>query len=159
MVEIAYNLELYKVPSDAVLQNRKKFYNLRREEDEKTKIWLDRVENCINCCEFPKFVIYLLIDKFIGELDTVERENVRAAADTWSLRQIFEHFSHPNVGSHFGAHRNETVKDDLLKTPDQSQQIQLPLTSPSAANIILKLECVSKFEKKVNYINLCMLLK
>lgn len=86
-----YDLNLYKIPSDAIIQNRQIFYALLREHGESTKAWLKRVQFCINRCEFPEFIEYLLIDKFICELNRNENEYFRMA-HSWTLKQLNKYF-------------------------------------------------------------------
>lgn len=147
MVEINCNFDLYEIPSDAVLQNRKKFYGLQRESGEQTKIWLNRVRNQVNCCEFPEFISYLLIDKFIGELASKERGFIRATADNWTLEKIYECFSHHNVATcSDGVHRNATIP--LAQTIDQRHQAQ---SSSSLSAVKLECESVSKFQSFLKF--------
>lgn len=94
MAELIYDMDLYKIPSDTVIKHRRAFYSLWRRSDDRTMTWLNRVRNSIRRCEFPKLVEYLLIDRFVCELNRIERDSIRAAtsANTWSLGQIIQYF-------------------------------------------------------------------
>lgn len=107
------DVNLYKIPSDEILEDRKIFYDLKRNEGEQINVWLDRVQGHIECCEFPNFVQYLLIDKFMCELDKNVMKFVRVA-HTWSLEQFNEGF---NVGNVNIGNINESANNlDVIKT-------------------------------------------
>lgn len=91
MIEPLDALDLYKIPSDAVLKHRKEFYSLARRKNDQTKIWLNRVQEHIKHCKFPKLVEYLLIDRFVCELNRAEKNSIRAVAETWVLKQLSEY--------------------------------------------------------------------
>lgn len=83
-----YDLDFYKIPSNTIIQNRKEFYGLRRESGEQIKSWLNRVRSYINRCEFPIFVEYLLIDKFVCELNSDEKRFICTALDIWTVKRL-----------------------------------------------------------------------
>lgn len=88
---------LYKIPSDTVLKHRKVFYDLWRRSDDHTKTWLNRVQNCIRRCKFPKLIEYLLIDKFMCELNRDEKTSIRLEANAWSLEQLIAYLDCQNI--------------------------------------------------------------
>lgn len=94
MTESIDDSELYKIPSDAVIKHRKEFYALVRKKDEQSKVWLNRVQKQMKCCKFPKLVEYLLIDKFMCELNHDEKNAIRIASGIWSVKQLNEYFDH-----------------------------------------------------------------
>lgn len=99
MVDIVCDLDLYKMPMDEILQNRFEFYEFKREAGEPIQQWLNRIQNCISCCDYPAFIIeFLLIDRFICGLSKTEMEIIRSAG-TWSFKQIIERFGYQKVGS------------------------------------------------------------
>lgn len=85
------NLYLYTIPSSTILENRKLFYALKRESDERTQTWLKRIQWHINRCAFPKIIEFLLIDKFMCDLNFNELEFTRRI-ETWTLSQLYEYF-------------------------------------------------------------------
>lgn len=91
MVDTAQKWDLYKAPKDKILENRKAFYGLQRKCNEPTDKWLKRVQNCISRCEFPIFVEFLLIDRFVCALNKTEIGIIRGT-DTWSLKKLLECF-------------------------------------------------------------------
>lgn len=76
MANSVNNLNSYKIPTVEILQNRREFYGLQRKYDDNTTTWLKRIENCIRCCEFPAFVEYLLIDRFVCGLNANELKSI-----------------------------------------------------------------------------------
>lgn len=157
MAEINYNFDLYEIPSDAVLQNRKIFYGLQRQAGEQTKTWLNRVEKRIYRCEFPEFIAYLLIDKFIGELDSTERRFIRDTAGTWTLGQMCEYLNSqivdPGVNS---VHRNAAAANNMVNGSINRCQ-QIPTSSLSSSSAIkMEYESVSQFEKDLKLFDILM---
>lgn len=92
------NQDLYNVPKSEILQNRKAFYGLQRENNETIEKWLKRVQNCISHCEFPMFIEFLLIDRFVCGLDSTEMKIVQDTV-TWSLKQLLDHFLNRNINT------------------------------------------------------------
>lgn len=96
MVEVNSNFYLYKVPSIAILENRKQFYALKRETDERTETWLKRIQWHIKRCAFPKIIEFLLIDKFMCELNFNEMDFMRHM-EAWTLNQLLEYFADDKI--------------------------------------------------------------
>lgn len=92
------NWDSYRAPKEEILQNRRAFYGLKRQNNESTDKWLKRVQKCINCCEFPIFVEFFLIDRFVGGLDSTEMEIIRGT-ETWSLKQLLDYFFNRNINA------------------------------------------------------------
>lgn len=92
MAGTSFNWELYGIPSKAILQKRRDFYGLRRRKRESTSQWLNRIQKCINCCKFPSFVEFLVIDQFVCGLDANEFKSIQSAQKSWTLKQITELF-------------------------------------------------------------------
>lgn len=101
----------YKMPPDEILDNRKEFYCLKRGFGESIEMWLNEVQNHINCCDFSKFVEFFLIDKFVCELNKDEREIV-CRANLWSLQRLNEYFVKRNFNV---GHMNSNVLVNLNK--------------------------------------------
>lgn len=118
MIEPIDELDLYKIPLDEVIKHRKEFYHLWRRSDDQTKIWLNRVENHVKNCEFPKLIEYLLIDRFVCELDDVEKQHLRMVNNNWSIKRLNEYFDNQNVDTGFmGA--NSTIDNTI--DPNQGE--------------------------------------
>lgn len=98
MAEIDSISHVYKIPSKEIIANRRKFYRLKKKDDEQIEAWLERGQTQIKCCEFPKIVEFLLIDKFMCELKKNEIEFIRSAVDTWSIERLHEHFGKQKIG-------------------------------------------------------------
>lgn len=83
------HLDLYETPSNEILRHRRGFYDLWKRCDDQTAAWLDRVQSQISLCEFPPLISreYLLIDKFLCELDDDERAFIQSV-DTWTLIKL-----------------------------------------------------------------------
>lgn len=93
MAEIQHHFDLYQIPSNGIVNYRREFYRLKRENYEEPQAWLDRVQNHIVCCAFPKFIEYILIDKFMCELNADEIESIRSVAiDSWTFEQLHVYF-------------------------------------------------------------------
>lgn len=113
MVDIRDNWDLYKTPSDEILQSRRAFYSLRRRPGESNAKWLKRVQECIGYCEFPLFVEFLLIDRFICGLNANELESIRSIA-SWTFKQLLDFFSDvQNVGTITKVNGNQSL--DIVK--------------------------------------------
>lgn len=82
---------LYKIPPNEILENRKEFYRLQRGIGESIEMWLNEVQNHGNCCDFSKFVELILIDKFFCELNNDERDFIRSK-HLWSLQRLNDYF-------------------------------------------------------------------
>lgn len=71
---------------------------MKRVNDEQPQAWLDRVQCQIILCGFSKIVEYLLIDRFMCELNANEIESIRhAAVDSWTFGQLHAYFDNWNV--------------------------------------------------------------
>lgn len=123
----ASDLNLYKIPSLEAIQNRKIFYGLQRDIGESTEKWFDRTQRLFYGCVFPSHIEFLLIDKFVCELNAREFELIQTAK-IWSFQQLSEYFLNP---------RTENVNVNLDKCVDQSIEINL-----------IKLESVSKIQSR-----------
>lgn len=88
---------LYKPPKKEILKNRKAFYDLKRKKSESTDKWLERIQKCIDCCDFPKFMEFILIDRFVCGLNKTEMEII-LKTENWSLKQLLEHFLNQSGG-------------------------------------------------------------
>lgn len=135
MAAIDFTVNLYKAPSNEILQNRKEFYNLQRQCDEQTKTWLNRVRGHIDRCEFPRLVSteYLLIDKFVCELNANAREIIQSV-HTWTFEQLEEYFVDQNID--IGHWMNANVISN--NTINQKQQIPTSSQPPSSK---IEMEC------------------
>lgn len=80
--------KLYKIPSDRILNNRRKFYDLKRKDDETIEQLLYRVFSHIDDCDFPASVEYILTDKFVCELNAEETEFLRKVDPNWSMECV-----------------------------------------------------------------------
>lgn len=83
---IVLNRKTYKIPPQNILNNHRKFYNLKAENAVVTGQWFERVFDHINDCDFPKGLEYILTDKFVCELSTEERENIDEGDLNWSIK-------------------------------------------------------------------------
>lgn len=60
----------YEFPDDtAIYKQRSEFYTLHKGNAEPIEKWLDRVRYSIGSCQFGALTDFLLMDKFICELD------------------------------------------------------------------------------------------
>lgn len=132
MAQINSNLNLYKTPSDEILRKRKEFYNLWRRCDDQPTIWMHRAQNQMNRCDFPPFMSreYLLIDKFVCQLNDNERKFIQSV-NTWTLTELIEYFG----GQKLIANETSTANTAHI---DQNQQ------QPTSTIIMTNCEFVSK---------------
>lgn len=91
MTDKVCDRKLYKIPSNEILNNRRKFYGLKRENAETIQNWLGRFYDHIDDCDFPKSIEFILADRLLCELATTERNLIRKAFS--SLSMIFEFVS------------------------------------------------------------------
>lgn len=98
---------LYKTPKKDILQNRQAFYDLKRETNESNDKWLKRVQSCVNNCEYPIFVEFLLIDRFVCGLNSADMEIIRQT-ETWSVKQLLDYFLDQNATGN--ANKNQKSK-------------------------------------------------
>lgn len=93
MTRSPHNSNIYKIEIEEVLENRRVFYNLRRNSDDLMTTWLKRIEHCIHRCDFPTiFTEFLLIDRFVCGLNSVELKTIQNS-DNWTLNQVLEQFA------------------------------------------------------------------
>lgn len=116
---------MYITPTDEIIQRRCEFYGLWRRCDDETGAWLNRIENLIDRCEFPPFLNreYLLIDKFVCELNTNAREFIQSE-NTWTLTKLKEYFFDQKIVANSRVNVNISI-DGTFDHPTQ----QLPLSS------------------------------
>lgn len=120
MIEAICALDfLYKVPPKEIRLNRRTFYGLQKGRGELIKVWFDRVQSQINCCEFAKLTEVLLIDKFFCELGNDEMKSFQDT-ETWSLKKLNEYFFDQNVDTahmHSYDNTNDENNDESQKSP------------------------------------------
>lgn len=85
------NIVAYKLPSETIRKNRQSFYNLHRRNGEQRKTWFERIQSVANCCKFARCRQFMIIDKFICELNANEVEQIKPKIDTWSLKQLTDY--------------------------------------------------------------------
>ncbi|XP_055301263.1 zinc finger protein OZF-like [Sitodiplosis mosellana] len=81
--------QLYQTPSEVVLQRRRAFYSFHKVKKEPVLEWLRRLKTCIGGCDFGILANFLLIDKFICELDIDELHELNYIG-TLSLDRLLE---------------------------------------------------------------------
>lgn len=137
MAEISCNLSLYKTPTNEILRHRKEFYGVMARNDEKTTKWLHRIQSQIDRCEFPPMISreYLLIDKFVCELNDDERKFIRSV-NIWTLSELNECFFNQteSIGNW------EVLGATVDKTNEQQQ---MPSSLPLTSVVPIKCEVVS----------------
>lgn len=112
MNDLVRIVDIYKTPTEEIRKNRIKFYCLRKKAGETIANWMNRVQNSIDCCKYPMFMIeFLLIDRFICGLINTEATIIQSAK-TWSLERIVECFLEQNDDDA----ANVTVKSELVNT-------------------------------------------
>lgn len=105
----------YKIPSDAVIKNRKKFYSLQKVRTEAMAKWLNRLQRKIARCKFGRNGDVNLIDKFFCELS--KREILQFGhTSKWSVAKLIAMVSdHEN----FDGKSIDSSKSD--KTPTNGE--------------------------------------
>lgn len=124
MAELDCNPYLYTLPSISVLENRKQFYGLKRESDERTQSWLKRIQWHINRCAFPKIIEFILIDKFMCELNFNEVEFIRRI-ETWTLNQLLDYFADDKVVDVQWANDTNIMVDQNIGTSQEKSTPEL----------------------------------
>lgn len=118
MFDITRKQDLYKTPKKEIIKIRKAFYDLKRRKNEPTDKWLKRVQKCIDCCDFPIFMEFLLIDRFVCGLSKAEIEII-LKTETWSLEQLLENFLNRNGGED----KDEKPKPNVSAQPLDSESV------------------------------------
>lgn len=139
MASIDSNLNLYKTPSNEILQHRKEFYSMWKRRDDQTVSWFNLVQSHFDRCEFPQLISreYLLIDKFVCKLNDGEREFIRKS-NTWTLMELKEYF----VNLEESIDNLETNGTGANKSIHHEQQI--PSASPASDSMVaIKCDFVS----------------
>lgn len=77
------------MPPNDILNNRRKFYDLKAEDTETIDKWFERIFNHIDNCNFAKEAEYILTDRYVCELDTKERDNIHEGDLNWSIKCLF----------------------------------------------------------------------
>lgn len=121
-----FNLDLYEIPLNEILQEHREFYGLRREFGESIEHWLKRVQDFLRHCEFPTIIVeFLLIDRFICGLNSSELRTIQSVSKSWTLKQLLEHVLDGNIDTgHMEANsaadyivnQNQIIPFDLVKT-------------------------------------------
>lgn len=112
------NLNLYKTPSNEILQHRKQFYGLWKRCDDQTASLLKRLQNQIDCCAFPPMISreYILIDKFMCELDPMARQMFRRVG-TWTLVELIEYLTSRNANVTDKGKASSTIQPTIDQNP------------------------------------------
>lgn len=136
MVHTICDWDSYKTPSNTVLKNRREFYSLQRKRREPTDQWLSRVKSCIRHCEFPTTIEFLLIDRFVCELNGAELKIIQSA-NTWTLNQLLECFLDKN---------NDTGNIEANSAVDENvnQNQNIPLDIVKSEPVCLSLQSIQK---------------
>lgn len=121
MFDIIRKQVLYEAPKKEIVKNRKVFYELKRREKESVDKWLQRVQKCIECCDFPEFMEFLVIDRFVCGLDNTEMEIILKTA-AWSLKQLLEHFLDQNESNHSSGKPKQNVSTPI---PMDSESVSI----------------------------------
>lgn len=145
MAQVECNLNLYKTPSIEIVRHRKEFYGLWTRCDDEPASWLNRVQIQINRCEFPAVISreFLLIDKFVCELNDEQREFIHKA-NTWTLAELIDYFAN-RKGSN-GANPATTIDKSIHHNKQQIPSSSL--ASPSM--VAIKCEFVSIHGNRCN---------
>lgn len=151
MADPQLDLDVYKIPSNEILKNRREFYGLRRKDVDETTIWLKRVEYYIRRCEFPTiFVQFLLVDRCICGLNNTELATIQNA-NNWTLNKLLDHFANPNfdfenVGPNISINNDKVNEnDDMLSDakgsePEAKCSESDPLDLAGQDNLVVKME-------------------
>lgn len=78
----------YKIPSNNILDHRRKFYGLKKSNVEAIKKWFERVFSYADGCDYPESIKFVLMDKFMSELSNEERDHIRKADSNWSIKSV-----------------------------------------------------------------------
>lgn len=135
MLKAMTNLNSYKIPTQKIRDQRKIFYDLHRNDAEPSDLWLKRVESAINRCEYPVFAKFLLIDKFMCELNADEIELIIQSdvrRRTWSYKQLGECILNcKKVMPHI---ESNTIPDNAVQPNDAKIPLDIVKTEPVRVN-------------------------
>lgn len=110
----------YEIPTDAVLEHRKKFYSTEKELTEPIAEWFCRIRSAIEHCDYGDFSNFLIIDKFFCGLDADAKRWLRKTK-AWSADQLVQALVDPkslieSTDSEGGiAAENRLGIDEILK--------------------------------------------
>lgn len=137
MTDSVSSLGLYKIPSEEILQNRRAFYDLWRRSDDKTVAWMKRIQNCIQCCDYPKIIMdFLLFDRFVCGLNANESKSIQSVIEYWSLDELLEYFSKKN---------NDTIYININSLIDKNVK-----QHQTIALAVVKTEPVCDYPQKIS---------
>lgn len=144
---------LYKTPTTEIIGHRKEFYNLWKRCDNQTATWFNQVQSQIDRCEFPSVMSreYLLIDKFVCELDDNERKFIQCVND-WTFNRLKKFLK--NLKAKMSHQANGNVPGN--KSVNCNSKIPLTTTTSSSSSSLLvavRCEPVSKTQN-LNYFKL-----
>lgn len=106
------NSSLYKIPSDAVIENRRIFYSLHKESTETICNWLNRLQISIVSCKLGQKSDFHLIDKFFSELNEEEICQLNRAKK-WSVAKLAAIVF---TDEKFGAKTHKSYKNNKIPT-------------------------------------------
>lgn len=127
MADVFNSFDVYRVPSNRILQYRRKFHGLQRKSGETTNTWFHRLHACFVRCEFPKLFEFLLIDKFVCELKINELDFYRVA-DHWTVKLLNDCVSGQEIPT--GQMNAVLVVDKLIETSQSEFSLDRVKTNP-----------------------------
>lgn len=92
---LVFHSNLYQIPSETTLQNRREFYSTQKEGSEPIIEWFNRIKDAIDACDFGASSDFLTIDKFFCGLDE-EAFQWFQETDCWSVDQLNQKFIDQN---------------------------------------------------------------
>lgn len=78
---------LYEIPSSTIIDHRIEFYAMHKESTEALERWLYRVRRSADYCQFGTLRDFLLMDKFVCELNNDDIQILRNTG-TWSFNEL-----------------------------------------------------------------------
>lgn len=126
MRNISCDWDMYETPSNAVLKNRRAFYNLLRRRNEPIKFWWERVQSGFLSCEFPIFTKFLLIDRFFSGLNHCELEIIQSL-HLWTLEKVVGVFLNENTDLE---HNESNLAEDEYIIPNEIIPLDIVKSEP-----------------------------
>lgn len=86
----------YKIPAENAYLNRQKFYSCQKQLNESIEVWYQRIESCVNGCDYGDLSTFMLIDKFVSGLsfttyDRLKHLNIRTGEQVLAIAVSDDH--------------------------------------------------------------------
>lgn len=98
MVDAHSLLDVYKIPSNEIIEKRREFYGSLNRIDKQTSAWLKQVQQYLCRFDYPPVIMeFLLFDRFICGLNATELRSIESVSESWTFKQLWNHYFDGNL--------------------------------------------------------------